>query len=204
MKLYFVGRCAGVLGLTILTSLSASAITVQEVGVNPEEVVAINCTLGNDLNVYAGINQLVVDGVPMNGFCIDPFHYSLSSSSGYSYVPLTSAPKGHAMDQPTAIKIEELWANYYAPGMSAENAAGLQIAIWELVGAGTFSLVNPAADYGAGTMLGSLGTFSGQPADLIALTGPGQDYVVPVPDSGTTVALLGLALCGLGAVRRRF
>lgn len=222
MKLYFGGRFAEVLGLTILTALSAKAtgmtgITVQEDGINPYETPTITTWIDGTgsvtVEVYAGINQLTVDGVQMNGFCVDPYHYSLSSSSGYSYVPLTSAPKDHNMNQTTATDIERLWGKYYSPGMSANDAAGLQIAIWKLV--------EPALtvnnDYGASVMLGvvedtSSYTYTGPTADLSALTGPGQDYVVaappgqtdltPVPDSGATVTLLGLALCGLGAVKR--
>jgi hypothetical protein len=42
-------------------------------------------------------------------------------------------------------------------------------------------------------------------ANLIAVTGPGQDYVIPnVPDGGQTIVLLGVALAGLVMVRSRF
>jgi hypothetical protein len=42
-------------------------------------------------------------------------------------------------------------------------------------------------------------------ADLIALTGSGQDYVIQrVPDGGTTVFLLGLAILALALVRHKW
>ena len=201
-----------VLGATLIAAASANAITVQEVGVNPYETPTISCTgIGNNITVYAGVNQLVVGGVAMNGFCIDPFHYSLASSSGYSYVPLTSAPKGYVMSADVALDIQRLWGSYYSPSMTASSAAGLQIAIWELVGGSNFTL-NSANDFGAAGYVSAVqdANYSGPVADLIALTGPGQDYVVaaitgnasPVPDGGATLILLGGALCGLCLLRR--
>jgi hypothetical protein len=162
--------------------------------------------------VYAGVLQLVVDGTPMNGFCIDPFHFSLPSSTGYSYVPLTSAPKGDNMSSGTALLIERLWGSYYSTALtSASTAAGLQIAIWELVGGSSFSLVS-ANDYGAAGFLSNVenSNYSGPVADLAGLTGPGQDYTVltppgsqvsSVPDTTGTVTLLGLGLLCLAVVR---
>ena len=213
MKLYAVRKVLEVCGFTFLSVAGASAITVQEVGVNPYQTPTISVAgFANNVTVYAGVNQLVVDGVAMNGFCIDPFHWSLSSSSGYSYVPLTSAPKGHVMSADVALDIERLWGSFYGAALSsADSAAGLQIAIWKLVGGSDFTL-NSANDYGAAGMITAVTdvNYSGPVADLVALTGPGQDYVVPgtsqaspVPDGGTTVMLLGGALCGLAFIRRK-
>ena len=205
-------------------SLRATPVTVAEVGVGANETVWINSsTLGSSLHVYAGVLKLTVDGTNTDGFCIDPWHWSSGSALPYQTESLDLAPKSandttpNPMGASTALKIEQLWKQYYSPGISNINAAALQIEIWMLVDAavnnGTFSLISvdggdSAAVYAA---LTGMSTFlSNNPnapaADLIALTGRGQDYVVPntsVPESGATVAMLGAALLGLAVVYRR-
>src|SRR4030095_440216 len=82
-----------------------------------------------------------------------------------------------------ATEISDLWAMFYKPKMKNNKAAGLQIAIWEIVGGDDFSAIGK--DYGASRMLAALRSYSGPGAGLIALTGPGQDYVVrPPPGQG--------------------
>ena len=192
--------------LVSVAAVRVEAFTVQEISVTPYQIANITVDGFWSGNVYAGINNLVVDGTPMTGFCIDPFHFSRDSSPGYDYVSLEDAPKngngGSSMGADTAKAISGLWAMYYAPNMSATNAAGLQIAIWMLVGGSKFHVVN---DFGASALIASLSTYTGPGADLIGLTGPGQDYVVfnPVPDGGATVMLLGTVLVAL-AIGARF
>jgi hypothetical protein len=55
------------------------------------------------------------------------------------------------MGDARAMEIAQLWQQYFSPTMGAPQAAGLQIAIWEVVG-GSFTL-NQANDYGASLML---------------------------------------------------
>jgi len=202
---------AGALGLMLLAAVSARAtpVTVQEIGIGANEIVNItSSTLGSDLNVYAGVVDLLVNGTPTEGFCIDPWHWSVSGPQAYELVPLAGAPKSPGpMDAATALKIEQLWQHFYAPGMSGADAAGLQIAIWELVdlsiSSASFSL-NSSPDYGASTMIAWVNANSGAPAaNLVAVTGPGQDYVISTPDGGLTAILLGFGLLGLSLVRRR-
>ncbi|HZR19852.1 MAG TPA: VPDSG-CTERM sorting domain-containing protein [Verrucomicrobiae bacterium] len=216
---------AGLVAVSIGGMLTAQANTVQEMGIGANEVVEISSSdVASGINigpvwVYAGIVNLQVDGVPTQGFCIDPYHWSLSGPQTYSEVPLGAAPKapGGPMTSATATEIEQLWAKYF-PAAMGDNAvaAGLQIAIWELVtetaghglplntgNTGTFSLLS-GNDYGAGADLAWLAANPNAPtASLIGLTGPGQDYVIPsVPDSGTTALLLGLGVCALIAARK--
>jgi hypothetical protein len=215
---------AGCLAFAACGVLSAQANTVQEMGIGANQVVEISSsdvasgiTIGPAW-VYAGIVNLQVDGVATQGFCIDPYHWSLGGVQTYSEVPLTGAPKapGGPMTSATATEIEQLWAKFFSPTMGNDAAAGLQIAIWELVtstaghglplntgNTGTFSLLS-GIDYGAGDDLTWLAANpTAGTADLVGLTGPGQDYVIPsVPDSGTTALLLGLGLCALIAARR--
>jgi len=191
---------------------SATPVTVQEMGIDPahETVEPTSSTLGT-VWAYAGIIDLQVNGVAVDGFCIDPFHWSISGVQNYNSVDLSTAPKApvNGMGATTALEIEQLWEQYFSPTMSSQDAAGLQIAIWELVGGSNFKL-DSTPDYGAGDMLNWLNNNSSAPgADLIAVTGPGQDYVIPgsgphgqrVPDGGATALLLGFAMAGLFVAR---
>ena len=203
---------AAAMGVSLLTALSskANSVTVQELGVGPDEVVNITSSTLGTANVYAGINNLLVNGVATEGFCIDPFHWSLTGVQSYNTEALSLGPKtpGGPMGTVKATEIEQLWAKYYSASMSPQNAAGLQVAIWEVVGSTTpadpnYFKVN-GSDYGASLMLTWVNNNPGAPtANLLAVTGPGQDYVIPVPDGGTTVMLLGEALCGLFIIRRK-
>ncbi|PYL00731.1 MAG: hypothetical protein DME32_10345 [Verrucomicrobia bacterium] len=164
----------------LITAPSTHAILVEDLGVRKGKPVHIALSTGFNGVVGAGIKSLRVDGVIMDGFCIDPFTRALSSSSGYSFVPLTQAPEAPwTLNASGATQISDLWAMFYSPDMKKKKAAGLQIAIWEIVGGDDFTVIGKS--YGAKKMLAASGGFSGQGADLIALTGPGQDYVIPSP-----------------------
>lgn len=182
-------------------SLSAQAFTVQEIAITPAQNVNIAVTGFYTGGAQAGINKLLVDGVAANGFCIDPYHFAVASSPGYEYSPLANSPKAPlTMGAVKADQIARLWTMAYSPTMTASQAAAFQIAIWEIVGGTLFKVIGN--DYGAQTLLSSLATFTGPGANLIGLTGPGQDYVIQdvrtrpsaVPDQGATILLLVSAL----------
>ena len=184
--------------LSLCTSLHANQVMVQELSVTPNQITTISVPGFYTGQVYAGVNKLLVAGVPMDGFCIDPFHFSSNSPMLYTVVPLNQAPKDPGtMNAAQAAQICKLWAMYYTANMSSLSAAGLQIAIWEIVGGSRLTVTG--SDFGASNMLASLSTYTGAGADLVGLTGPGQDYVVQrnailsTPDGGSTLALLGLA-----------
>jgi len=199
-------------------SLKATPVIVTELGVGPNEIVQIDSsTLGSGLSVYACVVNLQVDSLVTRGFCIDPYHWSVGGPQVYEEVSLADAPKPPGpMGAVAAKEIEQLWAHYYTnfPNISNETAAGLQIAIWEIVngaiGSTTFHL-DSSNDYGAATMLAwvtNSANANAPRANLIAVSSVdryhGQDYVIPgVPDGGSTAALLGAALMGLYALRRR-
>jgi hypothetical protein len=207
-----------VMAAGIGASVNAGSVTVTDItdwNTTPMEIVNADLPyLHYNGGVYAGINTLSVNNgtssTTYSGFCIDPFHWSASGpSSPYYFVPLADAPKSPAaLNAATALDIEDLWAEYFSPTMSSSKAAGLQIAIWELVSANAvandglpamdaFSL-DGANDYGASLDIASLATYNGPAANLVALTGPGQDYVVdPVPDAGGTFIMLALTLSAL-------
>jgi len=214
MKRSIKWTAAGLVGASLLIVNSVSAtpfsigdsITVAESSVNPMQIVQIKVDGFYTGGVYAGLNHLLINGSSLvDGFCIDPFHFSSSSSLPYTVVNLQNAPKGGAMGANTALLIERLWGSYYAPNMSAANAAGLQIAIWELVGGNSFHLLS-GNDYNAGNFLAAVqsANYQGPVADLVGLTGRGQDYVTQnVPDGGTTLGLLSIAMAALLAVKHR-
>ena len=170
--------------LSSLIAPSTHAIPVDDLGVRLGEPAHISLSTGFNGVVAAGIKHLVVGGQTMDGFCIDPFTGALSSSQGYSFVPLTQAPEAPwTLSSTKAVEIKDLWAMFYSPNMSQKNAAGLQLAIWEIVGGSSFQVIGK--DYHASQMLAALPSYSGPSANLIALTGPGQDYVVQTPPGST-------------------
>lgn len=217
LRTFFPGKPL-VCGLALAGAVwqaAAVPVTVQELGIDPahETVQITSSTLGT-VWAYAGIIDLKVNGVAVQGFCIDPFHWSIPGVQNYNAVALSTAPKApvSGMGATTALDIEQLWQQYYSSGMSSQNAAGLQIAIWQLVGGSNFTL-NSTPDYGASGMLNWLENNPNAPtADLIGLTGPGQDYVIPnfpgsnvreVPDGGATALLLCFAMVGLFVLRSK-
>src|SRR5438477_1638329 len=172
--------------LSVVTALGLAAITsaqahlVEDFGVRRGAPAHISLSTGFNGFVGAGIKNIHVDGVQMDAFCIDPFTMALRSSPGYRFVPLTKAPEApFTLSASGATEISDLWAMFYNPGMKENKAAGLQLAIWEIVGGNDFSVIGK--DYGASIMLAALRSYSGPGAGLIALTGPGQDYVVLTP-----------------------
>src|SRR2546429_5668179 len=169
-----------VTALGLVATISAQAHLVEDFGVRRGAPAHISLSTGFNGFVGAGIKNIQVDGVQMDAFCIDPFTMALRSSSGYKFVPLTKAPEApFTLSASEAIEISDLWAMFYNPGMKENKAAGLQLAIWEIVGGDDFSVIGK--DYGANLMLPRLWGYLGSGAGLIALTGPGQDYVVLTP-----------------------
>jgi len=210
LRTNFPGKTlVAVLGLAALVHRAdAVPVTVEEVGVGPNEVVEMtSSTLGTHW-VYACMVDLLVNGQATDGFCIDPFHWSVTGPQAYNTETLGDGPKapGGPMGAVTALKIEQLWGEYYSHTMSNQNAAGLQIAIWELVGGVNFQL-DSGNDYGASAMLDWVDKNpNAAAANLIAVTGPGQDYVIPnkCPDTGATITLFSMGLAGLAMVRSKF
>src|SRR5881275_3627138 len=166
--------------LSLVAANPAQAHLVEDFGVRNGAPAHISLSTGFNGFVGAGIKKVRVDGLQMDAFCIDPFTMALRSSPGYKFVPLTKAPEAPwTLSASRATEISDLWAMFYSPNMTTNKAAGLQLAIWEIVGGDAFTVIGK--DYGSGRMLAALQTYSGLGANLIALTDPGQDYVVLTP-----------------------
>lgn len=222
VKLWFPASALFVLACSIGASTGwTTPITVQELGIGANETVYINSsTLGSNLHVYAGVVKLKVDGVKMDGFCIDPWHWSSSSALTYNLEPLADGPKNPTgtgstgMTTTYATEIEQLWGKYYSPTMTNITAAALQIKIWELVDAaeptGTFKLdsIDHYSSQVTALMSGMDTYLKSSPtppaAHLYAVSGSGQDYVISaVPDAAPTLVLAALAGIALWLLRNR-
>src|SRR5213595_3011662 len=146
--------------LSLLVTNPAQAHLVEDFGIRKGAPAHISLSTGFNGFVGAGIKKIQVDGVQNDAFCIDPFTMALHSSPGYKFVPLTKAPEAPWTLSPSAAtEISDLWAMFYSPNMKKKTAAGMQIAIWEIVGGDSFSVIGKK--YGAYRMLAALQRYSG-------------------------------------------
>lgn len=151
-------------------------------------------------------------------FCIDingPINWG--ETVNYSLGAISAAPVGvgeTAMGASRAKLINALIDLYYGPAkLNATTAANLQLAIWDVVVAsGTGSLfldvtksANPALTTGTiYNMLTAAGAVSSPNNHTALLSYTKQDFaIVPLPDGGMTLALLGLGVGGLSFMARR-
>src|SRR5437764_9561085 len=96
--------------LSLLVTNPAQAHLVEDLGVRKGAPVHISLSTGFNGFVGAGIKKLQVDGVGMDGFCIDPFTVALRSSGGYKLVPLSQAPEApFTLKANQATEISDLW-----------------------------------------------------------------------------------------------
>ena len=174
--------------------------------------------------VGTGIYKLSVDGVPMDSFCIDLADLANKKIALYQVVALQNAadPPFGPMGEEKASYVSKLWNMGYDQHMSREAAAGLQLAIWEVLTEDLYSwdilsgsfkakksgsaflnfeairdhaekLLNDLAEHPHGTQ-------------LVALTHPKhQDFVVPGHPVNEPSALLlfGAGLLGASLLQRR-
>lgn len=203
--------------ISLYSSIPAQAIpsvgqtvTVQETSVFGK-VVHISSPGFYTGGAWAGIYNLKVDGQATASFCIDPWQFDPTSPSVYTVTELSNAPDNNppgAMGAANAVELERLWTYYMHPGMSANQAKDFQLASWLLVGGPNFSITD-AAPSGYSSWSDWLTAYEGAaanaaPTHLVALSSPSQqDYLMAVPDSGTTLGLLGMAFTGLALVRRK-
>ena len=203
---------AVVLFLSLFLVGGAFAVPVQYTGVGPGSAITIGGTWHSG-SVYAGIYNLLVNGVATDSFCIDLSDNSTTAAVDYNVVALKDAadPAFGPMGATAAHDVSVLWAlGYAAATTSNEAAVSLQVAIWEVVAdvndeygydlsQGAFI----ATDNGAQALLAGIANFKGTPANLVGLTNNTyQDYVTQQVPEPFSMLLLGLGLLGVAGVRR--
>lgn len=205
--------------VTITSSQSVNAqVNLTLVGANPGAAVSLQ--VGSPINidpeeVFAGIYNQIIEGVAAPSFCIDVSRdINLGQTyTDYSYADLAISPLAPAgpMGVAGAVDIEKLWAAYFPAALASDqDAAALQVAIWEDIGLKVgYSVVVNGNDLGdpiyaeAANMLSSLPLLTEQ-ADLIGLVSPtGQNFVVQTVPEPSTLALGGLGGLGLFILRKR-
>jgi hypothetical protein len=209
-------KTLSILGVLIAASLTAQAIPVTEVGIGANQIVTISGTGLGTVSVYAGVLKLNVNGTVVDGFCIDPFQWSSSSQQTYSESALSSLQNNTSptLDAAKALTIGKMWNLLYSPTISNENAALLQLSIWTVV-AGTPPFVYTGSSSSTSDISNFIALANSQnvTANLTRLSNDTyQDYIIAspgagtftttVPDTGSTVLMLGFALGTLVVISR--
>ena len=112
-----------------------------------------------------------------------------------------------------------LYNTYASTAMTTTQRAGLGLAIWNVLYDNDFTVLSgtfmSSNEYGANTFLSGLNANLDKAALADAYwlrlypvggdpNAAPQDFIAPIPDGGMTLMLLGGALVGLGALRRKF
>jgi hypothetical protein len=214
-KLFILGAVAVLLAQTAM----AGTVTVQNTGTSPGMTLGVNLPwIPYSGGAYVGVENLLVDGVAYDAFCIDLYHFASGSPLLYTVDSLASSPTAvppDAMGNEMADFIREMWAYGFANALTGnQQAADFQIAIWGVlmgtISGGTvtsdFTWLTSGSTVGAQALIDWTNTHNGALANLVGLNqvGGAQAYVIEVvPDGGITCVLLGLGLLGLAAARRK-
>ncbi|MBK1876641.1 VPDSG-CTERM sorting domain-containing protein [Pelagicoccus mobilis] len=185
------------------------------------EVELLDTDLDGDLFPGGGIFEAnPVGGDSFYTFCLQyGVDISLPGTYDYSIQDKTgglTANSNNAISKGTAILYTKfVFGSLFDPtDIANDNLAGmLQLAIWHLEGQGAFGApgkdalgFNIFVDM-VDDVAGYLDDYSGAAVKVLVLTDENgnnvQNQIIYVPDSGTTLALLGLGLAGLAVARRR-
>jgi hypothetical protein len=102
----------------------ATMLEIEYTGPGMHDVVRINY-LGKDMRLPTGINNLLVNDVPFESYCVDLDHFISETPWMASLEPVSILNGGE--------QAAWLWTNY-GPGVNSDDsAAALQLALWEVV-----------------------------------------------------------------------
>ena len=195
-------HCLAVVAIALTSAghLSAQTVTSTFNGISPSLTVQGMFDGINTRSVNSGVAQFD----DFDAFCIDPYQVIPANQA----ITFNSALTFSAPD--VAEAISRLVGGYYASDQSAQTAASIQWAIWEVVVDGTNSLSlssgnNRVFDSATAELSEKyLANLNRLPqADVIFLTNSRyQDMVTVVPEPSST-ALLGLGVVGFLLRRKR-
>lgn len=223
--LFGVSKYLTTLALILAAGL-AQATMIHQTGVSSGQNVAnLKLPLQSTASTYfSGLQVLQIDGVSALAFCIDPYQSSPSSATS-NYLERNDFSVFFGS---RASMVNELYSRFYSstlPGASGAslNAAGFQLALWELLVDSTFNLSsgnvqitsttssNAPVKTAAESMLAALngGQGSGTFSFRIFTSSTKQDYLLATPVPANQVPepaallLLAAALLAMAGLRYR-
>ena len=169
--------------------LLADSVTFSFNGVNPG--------IGN-----AGVNNLVVNGVPTLGYCVDPGHVDWGTYDNYYLIPV---PTTGAL-APNYLLAATIFEMNGTPA-GDQAAADVQNAIWNAMGMANSNTaaVQTMVALAQNNLLSSLDGYalvvSPNETDFYGVDN--QDFIIRTPEPAS-ILLLGLGLFGVGLVGKKY